>query len=141
MPLCCFQYRWLLPPDHHDLSAAAASPIILFISVVRLLPLSMPSSGPVASDICSSDGASPLSDLLISFNSFSGVLNVSNCLNLVLLSAEQNDFTDFVNPTEYNRLHTVRLGNNTFPNNAFTELLENIMDGGHVTNLDISWNR
>lgn len=95
----------------------------------------------MSSDICSSDGLSPLSDLLISFNRFSGVLNVSYCLNLILLSAAQNNFTDFVNPTEYNRLHTVRLRNNTFPNSKFTVLLENIMEAGHVTNLDISFNR
>ena len=98
-------------------------------------------AGPVSSDICSSDGLSPLSNLVIDYNKLGGVLNVSYCLNLILISAVQNNFTDFVSPTAYNRLHSVRLDHNAFPNGKFAALLDNLMEGGHVTHLDIASNR
>ena len=99
-----------------------------------------PCKGTVPGTLCNTNGTSPLSDLHISNNRLSGALDVSNCLRLVQVDAGDNHFTDFDNPTGYNKLHTVHLSRNNFGNEVFSEILIALSDGGHVSDLAISWN-
>ena len=101
----------------------------------------LPLPGHVPSSLCRVNGTSALSDLYISSNAFSGILNVSDCLNLVLIEASYNQFIGFVNPVNYNRLHTVHLSNNSFGNAEFSDMLLAISAGRRVTDLAISWNK
>ena len=90
------------------------------------------------SDLCSPDGLSPLSDLFLYNNNLTGNLNVSNCLNLILLDASFNNLDGaLLVPQGYNHLHTVNINNNEFD---MTATLNGLIAGRHVTDIGIANN-
>ena len=96
-------------------------------------------SGSVPPDICLGDGSSPLSDLFLSYNQLTGSLDVSDCLNLVLLDCGFNNMTGALStPRRYNHLHTVLLSNNSLD---ITSTLTGLIDGQHIITMEITNNR
>ena len=105
----------------------------------RSPPTSLPSiAGSVPSDICSPDGLSPLSDIFLDSNQLSGALDVSSCLNLILLDVSFNNISGTLHtPRAFNHLHTVKLDNNSF---ALTETWNGLIAGKQVTEISIPCN-
>ena len=96
-------------------------------------------AGTVPSDLCSPAAHSPLSDLFLDNNQLTGTLNVSSCLNLILLEASSNNLTGkLYGPQGYNHLHTVILQNNEL---NMTATLNGIIAGGRVTEINMANNR
>ena len=96
-------------------------------------------AGTVPSDLCSLEAHSPLSDIFLDNNMLTGTLNVSACLNLILLEASSNNLSGTLyGPQGYNHLHTILLGDNEF---NMTSTLDGIIAGKRVTEITMANNR
>ena len=139
---------------HHALLILTSTPLFLPLTLCCLLkfnphpsrrlppappPTSLPSvAGSVPLDFCTTDGLSPLSDIFLDSNQLTGVLDVSSCLNLIILDVSFNNISGALNtPREFNHLHTVKLNNNSF---ALAETLNGLIEGKQVTEISIPCN-
>ena len=96
-------------------------------------------TGSVPSDLCSPDGLSPLTDIFLDSSQLSGALDVSSCLNLILLDGSFNNISGTLNtPHAFNQLHTVKLNNNSL---LLADTLDGLIKGKQATEISIPCNR
>ena len=95
-------------------------------------------AGTLPADICVKDVPSSLSDLFLGQNQLMGTVDITHCLNMVVLDASYNKFSGtLLSPSGYNHLHAVHLANNSINS---VETLNNLIVSRHLTDISLANN-
>lgn len=99
-------------------------------------------TGPIPSDLCAEDGSSPLTDLFLGSNMLTGSLNISQCQNIILIDAANNQLSGSVpHLLGYPILHIVHLDGNRF-SGTIPDTLDSLSFAGNlVTDLNLASNK